>query len=223
MTLEMTIAKCRPQEVAKKQWAEITSNPIDDTYIHAFHQNYMQRPLSSICPGCWSAHQACRHHCPAFYVTCHNCQKLTRASLPADHSKVDATEAPSINCLCSSSGSYSHHTTQPPQSFQMSSCIEWWSYNDCTSRFRSRHLCSGTPPPPAVERTPKQSTSVPNNAMGCQWIHHANPLENCLKIIGTKQLQTFFEKYQGCSSRGKLPKGLYLSSIPNLSLCNERI
>ncbi len=39
---------------------------------------------------------------------------------------------------------------------------------DRTSRLRSRHLRKGTPPPPAVERTPKpwQFTSVSNNAKG---------------------------------------------------------
>ncbi len=177
--------------------------------MDTFHQNYMQRPLKHL-PWVWIRSPSGRHAGNiALHSTLHattvNCIIITKVgkSLPADHTQVDATETPSINCLCSSSGSYSHHTTQPPPSFQISSCKPTMTAlpdSGADISVAGHHLLHW-----AVERTPKQSTSVPNNAMGCQWIHHAIHWKTAWKL-GTRQLRTFFKKYQGCYSCGKLPK-----------------
>ena len=81
LTLEATISKCRAQEAAKQQRAEITSAPSNHAAIQAIRNplptHPQQRPPSGTCPGCGSTHhQGGRQQCPAFHLTCRNCNKI---------------------------------------------------------------------------------------------------------------------------------------------------
>ena len=63
LTLSATISKCRAQEAAKQQRAEITNTPVENI-------------CSNCHPGCGSApHQGGRPSCPAYQAICHNCNK----------------------------------------------------------------------------------------------------------------------------------------------------
>ena len=81
LTLEATVSKCRAQEAAKHQRAEITSAPSNHAAIQAIRNPLptytQQRPQSATCPGCGSTHhQGGRQQCPAFHLTCRNCNKI---------------------------------------------------------------------------------------------------------------------------------------------------
>ena len=79
LTLQTTVSKCRAQEAAKQQRAEITSTPIGHTAVQAVRRNpsaRQQQPLTGTCPGCGSPHhQGGRQQCPAFCATCRSCGK----------------------------------------------------------------------------------------------------------------------------------------------------
>ena len=79
LTLQTTVSKCRAQEAAKQQRAEITSTPIGHTAVQAVRRNpsaRQQQPLTGTCPGCGSPHhQGGRQQCPAFRATCRSCGK----------------------------------------------------------------------------------------------------------------------------------------------------
>ena len=84
LTLETTVTKCRAQEAAKRQRAEMAStggasiqavtrqpNP---TYRQ---QNPTYNQVGKTCQGCGaSPHQGGRRQCPAFNATCHTCKKV---------------------------------------------------------------------------------------------------------------------------------------------------
>ena len=75
LTLDATIAKCRAQEAARKQRAEIVGGGVN---IQAVHKPEMQRtPAYKPCPGCGSAPRpGGRQQCPAATRTCHYCKKV---------------------------------------------------------------------------------------------------------------------------------------------------
>ena len=86
LSLESTISKCRAHEAAKRQRAEITSQP--DPTVQALHR---QRPVRSMvqrsdcsteqptkqtCHGCGSGfHPGGRKQCPAYLIVCHTCHR----------------------------------------------------------------------------------------------------------------------------------------------------
>jgi hypothetical protein len=78
LTLETTITKCRGQEAAKRQRAEITSRNMEAIAV-------IRRPRSAdkattqprVCPGCGANfHQGGRRQCPAYNLTCHLCKRV---------------------------------------------------------------------------------------------------------------------------------------------------
>ena len=74
LTLETMITKCRAQEAAEKQRAEMVGgNP----QVDAAHQGLSTLfPPDKLCPGCGSApHSGGRQQCPAYKLTCHFCKK----------------------------------------------------------------------------------------------------------------------------------------------------
>jgi len=80
LTLEATISKCRAQEAAKQQRAEITNTPLGHTAIQTVRKplpTAQQHPPTGTWPGCGSPHhKGGRQRCPAFNVTCRSCNKL---------------------------------------------------------------------------------------------------------------------------------------------------
>ena len=79
LTLEETVTKCRAQEAAKKQRAEITSTASGRTHVQAIRRQYnpTQSHPSKVCPGCGSGlHQGGRQQCPAYNLICHTCKKV---------------------------------------------------------------------------------------------------------------------------------------------------
>ena len=74
LTLVKAITKCRAKEAAKRQRDEITGTNIGNPPVQV-----VQKPSprnSSTCPGCGAGHhQGGRQSCPAYRVTCHNCNK----------------------------------------------------------------------------------------------------------------------------------------------------
>ena len=81
LTLETTISKCRAQEAAKSQRAEIAGT---SPHVQATRHSRRSpatlpstRPQADkVCPGCGSApHPGGRQHCPAYTLTCHFCKK----------------------------------------------------------------------------------------------------------------------------------------------------
>ena len=80
LTLDTTITKCRGQEAAKRQRAEITTNT-PETSIQSIRR---ARPNSTtptqpsqVCPGCGANfHKGGRKQCPAYNLTCHSCHKI---------------------------------------------------------------------------------------------------------------------------------------------------
>ena len=66
LSLDTAISKCRAQEAAKKQRAEITRQRPADRSTSGSHQR--------TCAGCGSApHLGGRQNCPVFALVCHNC------------------------------------------------------------------------------------------------------------------------------------------------------
>ena len=81
LTLEMTITKCRAQEEARKQRAEITSGAMGDsvnpTYVQTLRRQTMPASHSKTCQGCGSsAHPGGRQQCPAANCKCNYCRKV---------------------------------------------------------------------------------------------------------------------------------------------------
>ena len=77
LSLDTAISKCRAQEAAKKQRAEIT-NGTDSVLVHTVRQRPADRSTSGshqrTCAGFGSApHLGGRQNCPAFALVCHNC------------------------------------------------------------------------------------------------------------------------------------------------------
>ena len=77
LSLDTAISKCRAQEAAKKQRAEIP-NGTDSVLVHTVRQRPADRSTSGshqrTCAGCGSApHLGGRQNCPAFALVCHNC------------------------------------------------------------------------------------------------------------------------------------------------------
>ena len=74
LTLQTTVSKCRAQEAAKQQRAEITIACIGHIAFRAVRRNLptrQQQPLTGTCPGCGSPHhQGGRQQCSAFRATC---------------------------------------------------------------------------------------------------------------------------------------------------------
>ena len=76
LTLETSVFKCRAQEAARKQRAEISGV---SPRVQAVRQGTLPRPSlskpqgnQSLCQGCGaSPHPGERHQCPAFSMTCH--------------------------------------------------------------------------------------------------------------------------------------------------------
>ena len=71
LTLQDTILKCRGQEAAKRQRAEIVS----EAFPHVKKTSTSSR--KRLCQGCGGdIHQGGRKQCPAYEVTCHNCKRI---------------------------------------------------------------------------------------------------------------------------------------------------
>ena len=77
LSLEKAITKCRGQEAAKKQRAEIVGGtPPISAIRRARPEERSQAPLG-VCPGCGAPHhQGGRKQCPTYALTCHSCQKV---------------------------------------------------------------------------------------------------------------------------------------------------
>ena len=78
LSLETTISMCRANEAAKRQRAEITSQP--EPTVQALQRQRPDRnteqPTKQTCPGCGSGfHPGGRKQCPAFHIVCHKCQR----------------------------------------------------------------------------------------------------------------------------------------------------
>ena len=80
LTLEQTISKCRAQEAAKRQRANITDHGESVSTLQNTRDkkvNASLTPLSPQCPGCGTKpHPGGRPQCPAYRQLCHNCQKV---------------------------------------------------------------------------------------------------------------------------------------------------
>ena len=75
LTLDTAISKCRAREAAKQQREEITSTQVGNSLIQAVQRASPRNPPST-CQGCGAGHhQGGRQNCPAYHVTCHNCNK----------------------------------------------------------------------------------------------------------------------------------------------------
>ena len=78
LSLDTAVSKCRAQEAAKKQRAEI-ANDTDGELVQAIRQQpgrALSRP-HRVCVGCGSApHPGGRQNCPAFNRVCHNCKVI---------------------------------------------------------------------------------------------------------------------------------------------------
>ena len=84
LTLEKTVTKCRAQEAAKRQRAEMAGT--GGAAIQAIRryqtptyrqQNPTYNQVGKTCQGCGaSPHQGGRRQCPAFNATCHTCNKV---------------------------------------------------------------------------------------------------------------------------------------------------
>ena len=75
LSLQDTIIKCRGQEAAKRQRAEMVGSQgelsphIRKTQIHS--------PRARVCPGCGADfHPGGRRQCPAYTLTCHQCKQV---------------------------------------------------------------------------------------------------------------------------------------------------
>ena len=81
LTLERAISKCRAQEAAKRQRANITDHSESVAALHEKSRdkrgNAPLTPASPQCPGCGAKpHPGGRSQCPAYGQSCHNCQKI---------------------------------------------------------------------------------------------------------------------------------------------------
>ena len=73
LTLDKAISKCRAQEAAKKQRANLTNDHTET--VAAIHKKRHSPPAT--CPGCGARpHPGGRTQCPAYGISCHNCKKL---------------------------------------------------------------------------------------------------------------------------------------------------
>ena len=80
MTLERTISKCRAQEAAKRQHANITDHSESVSALQNTRDKKVNAPLTPLspqCPGCGAKpHPGGCPQCPAYRQLCHNCQKV---------------------------------------------------------------------------------------------------------------------------------------------------
>ena len=80
LTLETTIGKCRAQEAARKERAEMATGTLPDTTIQAIRKprsTAQTTQTTQTCPCCGGRfHQGGRKQCPAYNMTCHNCRRL---------------------------------------------------------------------------------------------------------------------------------------------------
>ena len=77
LTLENTISKCRAQEAARQQRAEITSMSLVSTQVQAVQKQPPPHQPNPTCPWCGATKRhSNRQSCPAFGVTCHICNRL---------------------------------------------------------------------------------------------------------------------------------------------------
>ena len=81
LTLERAISKCRAQEAAKRQRANITDHSESVSALHEKSRdkrgNAPLTPASPQCPGCGAKpHPGGRSQCPAYGQSCHNYQKI---------------------------------------------------------------------------------------------------------------------------------------------------
>ena len=80
LTLERTISKCRAQEAAKRQRANITDHGESVSALQNTRDKKVNAPLTPLspqCPGCGAKpHPGGRPQCPAYRQLCHNCQKV---------------------------------------------------------------------------------------------------------------------------------------------------
>ena len=79
LTLETTITKCRGQEAAKRQRAEISGATAEAVMAirKTRPEQFPTHAPTRACPGCGgNFHQGGRRRCPAYNLTCHLCQKI---------------------------------------------------------------------------------------------------------------------------------------------------
>ena len=78
LTLATTISKCQAQEAAKRQRANLTSQPSESiAALQRPRDKRIQASSPMSCPGCGgSIHPAGRSRCPAYGQVCFHCQKL---------------------------------------------------------------------------------------------------------------------------------------------------
>ena len=78
LSLETTISKCRAQEAAKKQRAEMSNTSSIPQIQVVQRQSDRNTPQpGKTCPGCgYGLHPGGRQQCPAFNRTCHLCKKM---------------------------------------------------------------------------------------------------------------------------------------------------
>ena len=82
LTLETTISKCRAQEAARKQRAEITgramgTSVVSHTNVQALRKQTTPPPNLKTCQGCgFSVHPGGRQQCPAINRKCNYCRKV---------------------------------------------------------------------------------------------------------------------------------------------------
>ena len=76
LTLDKAMSKCRAQEAAKKQRANLASNYSESVAaLHNQHKKQYNSP--AMCSGCGAKpHPGGRTQCPAYGVACHNCKKI---------------------------------------------------------------------------------------------------------------------------------------------------
>ena len=103
LTLEEAMTKCRGQEAAKKQRAEIA---VEATPYHVNRAQARNPPTRRSCPGCGgNFHPSGRKQCPAYNITCHNCKqighlaKVCRSRPPVAPSLAPKSTQPSTNAL----------------------------------------------------------------------------------------------------------------------------
>ena len=100
LTLETTITKCRAQEAAKKQRAEMTSGARIQAVQRQYTPSYNQ--TGKACFGCsGSLHQGGRQQCPAYNRICNSCKRVGHLSRvcrgrrpPQPNSRVSTRPAP---------------------------------------------------------------------------------------------------------------------------------
>ena len=79
LSLDTAISKCRAQEAAKKQRAQIADGTQVQTIRHqpARQQDRSKGRPQISCPGCGAPpHSGGRQHCPAFNRVCHKCRTV---------------------------------------------------------------------------------------------------------------------------------------------------